>query len=124
MTNLHRTTYFFQFGLLLTIIAALAFLELSVLQTVSAFSLLFISEMVLVTQQTKMNDRAVYYRKSCLFALGDLSAATAYCICFFAFLIAWVFEQTFVLLTAPIIVLFAYTFLRKIYIFKNYTYEK
>ena len=124
MTFHHKLIYALQFLLYALIIALITFLKPSSGQITLLFAMVFISEMSLVFLQSKMNESEIYYKKSCAFAVGDLSAATAYLGYFFVFLCAWFFERSFEYLIWPLVILFAYTLFRKIYIFKNYTYEK
>lgn len=124
MTRTHKLIYALQFLLNSLTIALIAFLKPTVGQIALVLAMVFISELALVFLQSKMNASEIYYKKSCLFALGDLTAATAYCGYFLAFLIAWLFNNSFDYIIWPMAALFGYTLLRKIYIFKNYTYEK
>ena len=124
MNRTHQLIYVLQFAILAGIIGLLLFWGLSLHQTIFAFLTVFVAELILVYQQNKMKDQEIYYRKSCLFALGDLSAALIYSGYFLFFVTARIFKYSFEYNSSYLILLFAYTLLRKIYIFKNYTYEK
>lgn len=124
MTFRHKLIYVFQFLLYSLIIGSVLLLKPSSGQMTLLFSAVFISEMCLVFVQSKMNDSEIYYKKSGLMGLCDLIAATAYMGYFMTFLVAWILDYKFQFLILPLVLLFAYTLLRKIYIFKNYTYEK
>lgn len=123
MNRTHQLIYVLQFAILAGIIGSLLFSGLSLHQTIFAFLLVFFSELVLVYQQSKMKEQEIYYRKSCLFALGDLSAALIYSCYFLFFVTARLFKYSFEYNSFYLILLFTYTLVRKIYIFKNYTYE-
>lgn len=124
MSRTHQLIYVLQFAILAGIIGSLFIWGLSLHQTLFAFLSVFVSELILVYQQRKMKDQEIYYRKSCLFALGDLSAALIYSGYFLFFVTARIFKYSFEYDSSYLILLFSYTLLRKIYIFKNYTYEK
>lgn len=124
MNRTHQLIYVLQFAILAGIIGLLLFWGLSLHQTIFAFLTVFVAELILVYQQNKMKDQEIYYRKSCLFALGDLSAALIYSGYFLFFVTARIFKYSFEYDSSYLILLFTYTLLRKIYIFKNYTYEK
>lgn len=123
MTFRHKLIYVLQFILNALAITLIAFFKPTIGQITLILSMVFISELALVFLQSKMNETEIYYKKSCLFALGDLTAATAYLGYFIIFFGAWFFDRSFHYLIWPLVILFAYTLLRKIYIFKNYTYE-
>lgn len=124
MTFIHKLIYLFQFMLYAGIIASIILLKPSGGQITLLCAMVFISELSLVYMQSKMNESEIYYKKSGVIGLCDLIAATAYVGYFITFLGAWFLERSFMFLTWPLVILFAYTLLRKIYTFKNYTYEK
>lgn len=124
MTFHHKIIYALQFLLNSLVIVLILFLKPTVGQIAFVLAMVFLSELALVFLQSLMNQSEIYYKKSCLFALGDLLAATAYLGYFILSLCAWLFDRSFEYLIWPMVILFAYTLFRKIYIFKNYTYEK
>lgn len=124
MTDNHKTIYALQLLLCAVAIACFSVMNPSPGLVLFIFSLVFFTELALVHCQNKMNPNEIYYRKSCLFAMADLAAASVYCGYFVWFLGVWVFKYSFEYLWWPLIALFSYTLLRKIFIFKNYTYEK
>lgn len=124
MTFEHKAIYALQFLLNSLVITLILFFKPTLGQLVIVFGAVFLSELALVFLQSLMNQSEIYYKKSCLFALGDLLAACAYLGYFITFFGAWFFDRSVQYLIWPLVVLFSYTLLRKIYIFKNYTYEK
>lgn len=123
MTFIHKLIYVLQFLLNSLVIAQVVFFKPSLGQLILFFGGVFFSEICLVFLQSKMNESEIYYKKSCQFALGDLVAAGTYLGYFMMFLCAWFFDRSFQYSIWQLVILFAYTLLRKIYIFKNYTYE-
>lgn len=123
MTTIHKLIYALQFLLNIGVIALIVFSDPTVGQIALCLAMVFISELFLVYAQSKMNESEIYYKKSCLFALGDLTAATVYIGYFITFIGAYFLHRSFDYLIWPLVILFAYTLFRKIYIFKNYTYE-
>ena len=123
MVRNHKIIYFVQFFVLLANIAVL-FVAPSSKIVLLCLGSLFFTELFLVHQTTKIKPDEIFYRKGCFFALGDLAAAFTYMVYFFIILGAQIFKYSFEYSVLPLIILFTYTLFRKIYIYKNFSYEK
>lgn len=124
MSNNHSLVYFVQFFLLTSMLILFSTSTPTIPVALTCFGLLFVSELFLVHQSTKMKDEAVLYKKGCFFALFDLLSAGIFIFYFFFFLAILIFKYSFEYGHWQIAGLFAYTLIRKIYIYKNYSYEK
>lgn len=85
--------------------------------------LFFFLEFGVLEAQRKENPNAVLYQKGCFFALLDIVSVTVFMIyfCIHVYLTITT-EKSFYVQFYP--VLFLYIVLRKLYILKNYSYEK
>lgn len=102
------------------LLGAMAFLQIyNEKKSIIAFLLLIALEFGVLEFQRRENKDAVYYVKSCWFALFDLISVLIFFM-YFGFLI--LSYDTVLLKYMPI--LFIYILVRKYYITKNYSYEK
>lgn len=125
MTRWHKFFYYLQFIILVAFIA-LVFSEN--IQGSAATAILmgsiYFSEIGILEQDRRMNKNLIFYRKSGFFALLDLLAVTAFLGYTLLFSIDLLLLKGIEYYSLPFISLLVYTLVRKIYIFKNYTYEK
>ncbi len=81
---------------------------------------ILLAELFLLNMQWNMPLEKIYYKKSCLFALLDLVSV----IVFLSLLIINTFFSIEWKIQGIAMVVLAYTLVRKIYIYKNFSYEK
>lgn len=125
MSNWHRIFYYLQFSVLAVFIAVLFIQKIQGNALMASLMfLVYFTEIGILEHQRKMNKNLIFYRKSGFFALFDLSAVTAFLIYTFIFALDYFFLQNIVYYFTPFVSLITYTLLRKIYIYKHYSYEK
>lgn len=82
----------------------------------------FFAEFAVLELQRTENPDAVFYRKSCVFALFDLVSVFAFLISGILWLVGMYYGDN-LLNPLYIAVILLYTAIRKLYIIKNYSYE-
>lgn len=119
----HKRLVYFQVLLLLAVVTLQIFFPgtLYTTKVVMMFAFFFAEFAVLELQRTE-NPDAVYYRKSCVFALLDLLAVSAFLLSGILWLIGIWYEDN-LLNPLYVAVILLYTAIRKLYIIKNYSYE-
>ena len=88
------------------------------------FAVVFFLEIGILEQQNKYRKEEIFYHKSGFFALLDLLAVIVFLIKFSVLILSQFFSISFLENKYYLIALILYTIIRKIYIYKNYTYEK
>lgn len=125
MSNWHRIFYYLQFSVLAVFIAVLFIQKIQGnLLMASLMFLVYFTEIGILENQRKMNKNLIFYRKSGFFALLDLISVTAFLVYSFIFAVDYFFLDNIHYLFTPFVTLIIYTLLRKIYIYKHYSYEK
>lgn len=125
MTRWHRIFYYLQFVVLAVFIAVIFLKGIQgTLTTALLMLLLYTTEIGILEQNRRMNQNLIYYRKSGFFAMLDLFAVTAFFVYTVIFAVDFMFLQGISYYTEPFISLLAFTLVRKLYIYKHYTYEK
>lgn len=117
---IYSSAYYFQFLLLSAIILIVCFkISFPVIWILGGF---FISEIFILEESRRLGYEKIRYRKGCFFACIDLVAVTIFC----GFFCAFVFQIFYPIKINPVFLhaWALYTFSRKIYIYKNFTYEK
>jgi hypothetical protein len=125
MTKWHKFFYYLQFSVLFAFVV-LIFIENirgSLAMGLLMFGIYF-TEIGILEQDRRMNKALIFYRKSGFFAMLDLFAVTIF-LGYTAFFAADIlFLENVEYYSIPFISILIYTLVRKLYIFKNYTYEK
>ena len=80
-------------------------------------------EFAVLERQRTENPAAVFYKKSCLFALLDLLAVFGFLVSGILWLVG-IFYDDNLLNPLYVCLILVYTAIRKLYIFQNYYYEK
>lgn len=125
MTKSHQLAYACQFGALVAnIIMILFYGPTSSLQILVMAAPFCLTEIFILESHRRMPKDQIYYRKSCWFGLADLLSVLVFFSLVILYTIQCLFGKDFGLSPNYIIGFYAYVLLRKIYIFKNYTYEK
>ena len=88
------------------------------------FSVVFFLEIFIIEKQNKYKKEEIFYHKSGFFALLDLFSVMLFMIKFLVLILSQFFSFSFLENKFYLIALILYTIIRKIYIYKNYTYEK
>ena len=88
------------------------------------FAVVFFLEIGILEQQNKYRKEEIFYHKSGFFALLDLLVVIIFLIKFSVLILSQFFSISFLENKFYVIALILYTIIRKIYIYKNYTYEK
>ena len=88
------------------------------------FAVVFFLEIGILEQQNKYRKEEIFYHKSGFFALLDLLGVIVFLIKFSVLILSQFFSISFLENKFYLIALILYTIIRKIYIYKNYTYEK
>ena len=88
------------------------------------FAVVFFLEIGILEQQNKYRKEEIFYHKSGFFALLDLLAVIIFLIKFSVLILSQFFSISYLENKFYLIALILYTIIRKIYIYKNYTYEK
>ena len=88
------------------------------------FAVVFFLEIGILEQQNKYRKEEIFYHKSGFFALLDLLAVIVFLIKFSVLILSQFFSISYLENKFYLIALILYTIIHKIYIYKNYTYEK
>ena len=119
----HKRLVYLQVLLLLAVVTMQIFFPgiFSTGKIVMILAFLF-AEFAVLELQRKENPDAVYYRKSCVFALLDLISVFLFLVCGILWLIGLYYGDN-LLNPLYVAVILLYTAIRKLYIIKNYSYE-
>ncbi|KFC19380.1 hypothetical protein [Chryseobacterium sp. FH1] len=125
MSQSHKFSYWFQFLILIVNVFMFTFFgSFGSAITVLLWLPFFVSEIIILEKQRRTPREQIFYHKSCLFGFLDLGFALSF-LTLFALQIYHIIVQTdFAVNQYFLITLFTYTLIRKIYIYKNYSYEK
>ena len=88
------------------------------------FAVVFFLEIGILEQQNKYKKEEIFYQKSGFFALLDLFSVMLFFIKFLVLILSQFFSISFLENKYKLTALLLYTIIRKIYIYKRYTYEK
>ena len=110
-------------SLILIIIYSLT-MAINPLYLLGLFAVVFFLEIGILEQQNKYKKEEIFYQKSGFFALLDLFSVMLFFIKFLVLILSQFFSISFLENKYKIIALMLYTIIRKIYIYKRYTYEK
>lgn len=119
----HKRLVYFQVLLLLAVVTMQIFFPgfFYLAKVVMLFVFLF-AEFAVLELQRKENTDAVYYRKSCVFALLDLISVFLFLVSGILWLVGIYYDDN-LLNPYYVAVILLYTAIRKLYIIKNYSYE-
>ena len=123
MRRAHKIFYLLQF---ITFIFIIVYQSMAVNPEIllGLFAVVFFLEIGILEQQNKYRKEEIFYHKSGFFALLDLLAVIVFLIKFSVLILSQFFSISFLENKFYLIALILYTIIRKIYIYKNYTYEK
>ena len=123
MRKAHKIFFLLQF---ITFIFIIVYQSMAVNPEIllGLFAVVFILEIGILEQQNKYRKEEIFYHKSGFFALLDLLAVIVFLIKFSVLILSQFFSISFLENKFYVIALILYTIIRKIYIYKNYTYEK
>lgn len=120
-----KKAYWIQFGIIAGIIFTFTFYgSLSGGNALLLLLPFFLSEIFLLHYQGKIPPEEIYYRKSCIFALLDMVSVLAFLSYICNFMFGIFAKEHYNVKGFPIVVILAYALLRKIFIYKNFSYEK
>lgn len=119
----HKRLVYLQVLLLLAVVTMQIFFPgfFYLAKVVMLFVFLF-AEFAILELQRKENPDAVYYRKSCVFAMLDLISVFLFFVSGILWLIGLYYGDN-LLNPLYVAVILLYTAIRKLYIIKNYSYE-
>ena len=123
MRKAHKIFFLLQF---ITFIFIIVYQSMAVNPEIllGLFAVVFFLEIGILEQQNKYRKEEIFYHKSGFFALLDLLAVIVFLIKFSVLILSQFFSISFLENKFYLIALILYTIIRKIYIYKNYTYEK
>ena len=123
MRKAHKIFFLLQF---ITFIFIIVYQSMAVNPEIllGLFAVVFFLEIGILEQQNKYKKEEIFYHKSGFFALLDLLAVIIFLIKFSVLILSQFFSISFLENKFYVIALILYTIIRKIYIYKNYTYEK
>ena len=110
-------------SLILIIIYSLT-MVINPLYLLGLFAVVFFLEIGILEQQNKYKKEEIFYHKSGFFALLDLFSVMLFMIKFLVLILSQFFTISFLENKYKLTALLLYTIIRKIYIYKRYTYEK
>lgn len=122
MTSAQVFVYYFQFILLMAL-AYVGFALQSTIISAGGMLVFFISEIILLEQARRMNPEKILYRKGCFFACLDLFSVGLFFTYVALFSLMFLGYENYKPNRFVFSGLFVYTLVRKIYIYKNFTYE-
>ena len=88
------------------------------------FAVVFFLEILILEEQNKYKKEEIFYYKSGFFAALDIISILFFLLKFLTLFINLFTPVLFLENRYYLVTLLGYTFIRKIYIYKNYTYEK
>ena len=123
MRKAHKIFFLLQF---ITFIFIIVYQSMAVNPEIllGLFAVVFFLEIGILEQKNKYKKEEIFYHKSGFFALLDLLAVIVFLIKFSVLILSQFFSISFLENKFYLIALILYTIIRKIYIYKNYTYEK
>ena len=124
MRKAHKVYSIIQVISLILIIIYSLTMAINPLYLLGLFAVVFFLEIGILEQQNKYKKEEIFYHKSGFFALLDLLAVIIFLIKFSVLILSQFFSISFLENKFYLIALILYTIIRKIYIYKNYTYEK
>ena len=124
MRQAHKTYSVFQIISVILIIIYSLTMAINPLYLLGLFAVVFFLEIGILEQQNKYKKEEIFYQKSGFFALLDLFSVMLFFIKFLVLILSQFFSISFLENKYKIIALMLYTIIRKIYIYKRYTYEK
>ena len=124
MRKAHKVYSILQVISLILIIIYSLTMAINPLYLLGLFAVVFFLEIGILEQQNKYKKEEIFYQKSGFFALLDLFSVMLFLIKFLVLILSQFFSISFLENKYKIIALMLYTIIRKIYIYKRYTYEK
>ena len=124
MRKAHKVYSILQVISLILIIIYSLTMAINPLYLLGLFAVVFFLEIGILEQQNKYKKEEIFYQKSDFFALLDLFSVMLFFIKFLVLILSQFFSISFLENKYKIIALMLYTIIRKIYIYKRYTYEK
>ena len=124
MRKAHKVYSIIQVISLILIIIYSLTMAINPLYLLGLFAVVFFLEIGILEQQNKYKKEEIFYHKSGFFALLDLFAVMLFMIKFLVLILNQFFAISFLENKYKLTALLLYTIIRKIYIYKRYTYEK
>ena len=124
MRKAHKVYSIIQVISVILIIIYSLTMAINPLYLLGLFAVVFFLEIGILEQQNKYKKEEIFYQKSGFFALLDLFSVMLFFIKFLVLILSQFFSISFLENKYKIIALMLYTIIRKIYIYKRYTYEK
>ena len=124
MRRAHKTYSVFQIISFILIIIYSLTMAINPLYLLGLFAVVFFLEIGILEQQNKYKKEEIFYQKSGFFALLDLFSVMLFFIKFLVLILSQFFSISFLENKYKLTALLLYTIIRKIYIYKRYTYEK
>ena len=124
MRQAHKTYSILQVISLILIVIYSLTMAINPLYLLGLFAVVFFLEIGILEQQNKYKKEEIFYHKSGFFALLDLFAVMLFMIKFLVLILSQFFTISFLENKYKLTALLLYTIIRKIYIYKRYTYEK
>ena len=124
MRQAHKVYSIIQVISLILIIIYSLTMAVNPLYLLGLFAVVFFLEIGILEQQNKYKKEEIFYHKSGFFALLDLFAVMLFLIKFLVLILSRFFTISFLENKYKLSALLLYTIIRKIYIYKRYTYEK
>ena len=124
MRKAHKVYSILQVISLILIIIYSLTMAINPLYLLGLFAVVFFLEIGILEQQNKYKKEEIFYQKSGFFALLDLFSVMLFLIKFLVLILSQFFAISFLENKYKLTALLLYTIIRKIYIYKRYTYEK
>ena len=124
MRRAHKVYSILQVISVILIIIYSLTMAINPLYLLGLFAVVFFLEIGILEQENKYKKEEIFYQKSGFFALLDLFSVMLFFIKFLVLILSQFFSISFLENKYKIIALMLYTIIRKIYIYKRYTYEK
>ena len=124
MRKAHKVYSIIQVISLILIIIYSLTMVINPLYLLGLFAVVFFLEIGILEQQNKYKKEEIFYQKSGFFALLDLFSVMLFLIKFLVLILSQFFSISFLENKYKLTALLLYTIIRKIYIYKRYTYEK
>ena len=124
MRKAHKVYSIIQVISLILIIIYSLTMAINPLYLLGLFAVVFFLEIGILEQQNKYKKEEIFYQKSGFFALLDLFSVMLFFIKFLVLILSQFFSISFLENKYKLTALLLYTIIRKIYIYKRYTYEK
>ena len=124
MRRAHKIYSVFQIISFILIIIYSLTMAINPLYLLGLFAVVFFLEIGILEQQNKYKKEEIFYHKSGFFSLLDNLSVMIFLIKFCVLILSQFFAISFLENKYKLTALLLYTIIRKIYIYKNYTYEK